>query len=32
LSYTVNERQLAEKLWAWGVDSVFSDRPELLLG
>lgn len=32
LSYTVNEPQLAEKLWAWGVDSVFSDRPELLLG
>ncbi len=32
LSYTVNEPELAEKLWDWGVDSVFSDRPELLLG
>ena len=31
LSYTVNERELAEKLWGWGVDSVFSDKPELLL-
>ena len=31
LSYTVNEPELAEKLWDWGVDSVFSDRPELLL-
>jgi len=31
LSYTVNEPDLAKKLWDWGVDSVFSDRPELLL-
>ncbi len=32
LAYTVNEPETAAKLWAWGVDSVFSDRPELLLG
>lgn len=32
LSYTVNEPELAVKLWDWGVDSVFSDLPELLLG
>jgi glycerophosphoryl diester phosphodiesterase len=32
LSYTVNEPEIARRLWAWGVDSVFSDRPELLLG
>ena len=31
LSYTVNEPELAKKLWDWGVDSVFSDRPELML-
>ena len=31
LSYTVNEPDLAKRLWDWGVDSVFSDRPELLL-
>lgn len=31
LSYTVNEPDLAQKLWDWGVDSVFSDRPELML-
>ncbi|HMA51077.1 MAG TPA: glycerophosphoryl diester phosphodiesterase [Magnetospirillaceae bacterium] len=32
LAYTVNEPEAAAKLWEWGVDSVFSDRPELLLG
>jgi glycerophosphoryl diester phosphodiesterase len=32
LSYTVNEPEIARRLWEWGVDSVFSDRPELLLG
>jgi len=32
LAYTVNEPETAAKLWEWGVDSVFSDRPELLLG
>lgn len=31
LAYTVNEPDLAKKLWDWGVDSVFSDRPELML-
>jgi len=32
LAYTINEPETAAKLWEWGVDSVFSDRPELLLG
>lgn len=32
LAYTVNEPETAARLWEWGVDSVFSDRPELLLG
>jgi glycerophosphoryl diester phosphodiesterase len=31
LAYTVNERRLARRLWDWGVDAVFSDRPERLL-
>ncbi len=29
--YTVNEPERARRLWAWGVDSVFSDRPDLIL-
>jgi glycerophosphoryl diester phosphodiesterase len=32
LAYTVNDVELARRLWDWGVDSVFSDRPETLLG
>lgn len=32
LAYTVNEAETARKLWEMGVDSVFSDRPESLLG
>ena len=28
--YTVNARQEAEKLFAWGVDRVFSDYPDLM--
>ncbi len=28
--YTVNRRRLARKLFAWGVDAVFSDYPDLL--
>ena len=32
LAYTVNDLETARKLWDWGVDSVFSDRPEALLG
>jgi glycerophosphoryl diester phosphodiesterase len=31
LSYTVNDLETARALWDMGVDSVFSDRPELLL-
>lgn len=29
-AYTVNSRRLAKKLFSWGVDSVFSDYPDLL--
>nr|WP_173238533.1 glycerophosphodiester phosphodiesterase [Legionella antarctica] len=29
-AYTVNRRRLANKLYAWGVDAVFSDYPDLL--
>ncbi len=29
-SYTVNRKRLANKLFAWGVDAVFSDYPDLL--
>jgi len=29
-SYTVNRKRLANKLFKWGVDAVFSDYPELL--
>ncbi len=32
LAYTVNELETAKGLWEIGVDSVFSDQPELLLG
>ncbi len=32
LAYTVDDPQIATQLWEWGVDSVFSDRPENLLG
>jgi glycerophosphoryl diester phosphodiesterase len=31
LAYTVNQAERARRLWNWGVDGVFSDRPELLL-
>lgn len=30
-AYTVNSKRLANKLFNWGVDSVFSDYPDLLL-
>jgi glycerophosphoryl diester phosphodiesterase len=30
LAYTVNDRARAERLWGWGVDSVFSDCPDRL--
>jgi glycerophosphoryl diester phosphodiesterase len=30
LAYTVNHRRIAKKLFAWGVDAVFSDYPNLL--
>jgi glycerophosphoryl diester phosphodiesterase len=30
LAYTVNDPETAARLWSWGVDSVFSDRPEAL--
>jgi len=29
-AYTVNDPGLAEKLYAWGVDAVFTDHPELI--
>ncbi len=29
-SYTVNRKRLANKLFSWGVDAVFSDYPDLL--
>ena len=29
-AYTVNRKRLANKLYAWGVDAVFSDYPDLL--
>ena len=29
LAYTVNDKQLAERLFSWGVDAVFSDNPQL---
>ena len=32
LAYTVNDVEIARRLWDWGVDSVFSDTPEALLG
>jgi glycerophosphoryl diester phosphodiesterase len=31
LAYTVNDPERARQLWQWGVDGVFTDRPELLL-
>lgn len=30
LAYTVNQKELAHKLFAWGVTAVFSDYPDLL--
>lgn len=30
--YTVNDPAIAERLFAWGVESVFTDRPDRLLG
>lgn len=30
LAYTVNRKRLANKLFSWGVDAVFSDYPDLL--
>ena len=30
-AYTVNRKRLANKLFQWGVDAVFSDYPDLLL-
>jgi glycerophosphoryl diester phosphodiesterase len=32
LAYTVNRKRLANKLFQWGVDAVFSDYPNLLTG
>lgn len=31
LSYTVNDRERAKQLYAWGVDAVFSDCPDKVL-
>ena len=31
LSYTVNDADLARRLWSWGVDAVFCDDPGLLV-
>jgi glycerophosphoryl diester phosphodiesterase len=31
LGYVVDDPEVAHQLWGWGVDSVFSDRPERLL-
>lgn len=31
LAYTVNDKKTAEKLFSWGVASVFSDKPDLLI-
>lgn len=31
LAYTVDDPEVANQLWEWGVDSVFADRPEQLL-
>jgi glycerophosphoryl diester phosphodiesterase len=30
-SFTVNDPEKARELWSWGVDSLFTDRPDLLL-
>lgn len=30
-AYTVNRKRLANKLFSWGVDAVFSDYPDLLI-
>jgi glycerophosphoryl diester phosphodiesterase len=32
LAYVVDESELAHQLWDWGVSSVFSDRPDQLIG
>lgn len=32
LAYTVNDAELARTLFSWGVDAVFSDNPEKVLG
>ncbi|MBM3504646.1 MAG: glycerophosphoryl diester phosphodiesterase [Alphaproteobacteria bacterium] len=32
LSYTVNEPKIARRLFGWGVDAVFSDVPDRILG
>jgi glycerophosphoryl diester phosphodiesterase len=29
-AYTVNRKRLAQKLFSWGVDAIFSDYPDLL--
>lgn len=29
--YTVNQPEQAQRLWAWGADSVFSDLPDVIL-
>lgn len=31
LAYTVNDRQRARRLWGWGVDGLFTDRPDDLI-
>ncbi|EIJ42601.1 glycerophosphoryl diester phosphodiesterase [Beggiatoa alba B18LD] len=30
LTYTVNQREKAQELFSWGVDAVFSDKPDLV--
>lgn len=30
LAYTVNRKRLANKLFSWGIDAIFSDYPDLL--
>jgi glycerophosphoryl diester phosphodiesterase len=31
LAFTVNDRGLAERLWSWGVNTVFSDCPDRMI-
>ena len=31
LCYTVNEKERAKELYSWGVDAIFTDKPDLIL-